>query len=83
MMKRFLCTLLAAVWLGGGLLSAQEVLEVKRVELDELMQVLRTQYPGEIYYVKDAAEQSTFTVSAPAGKPLWKRRSKPCRRKAT
>ena len=67
-MKRFLCSFLAAVALGGGSLFAQDILEVKRVELDSLMRVLRTQFQEDFYYIKDPAEQSTFTVSAPRDK---------------
>jgi len=64
-MKRFLCTVFAALVLGTGSLFAQEVLEVRRVELDSLVRLLRSQFQEDIYYIKDAAEQSTFTVSAP------------------
>ena len=63
-MKRFLCTFLSAVCLGGGLF-AQEALELKRVELDSLVHFLRREFQPEIYYIKDAAEQSTFSVNAP------------------
>ena len=63
-MKRILCTLLLAATLGGGL-SAQDLIEVKRVELDSLVRFLRQEFQPDIYYVKDAAEQSTFSVSAP------------------
>jgi hypothetical protein len=64
-MKRLLCTLLLAACLGGGSLSAQDLLEVKRVELDSLVHFLRKEFQPDIYYVKDEAEQSTFSVSAP------------------
>lgn len=64
-MKRFLFTFLAAFVLGSAVLSAQETLEVRRVELDSLVHMLRSQFNQDIYYVKDAAEQSTFSVSAP------------------
>ena len=64
-MKKYLFSiLLAATGLGGGL-SAQNVLEVKRVELDSLVHVLRQEFQPDIYFVKDPAEQATFTVSAP------------------
>ncbi len=64
-MKKFFCTVLAAVFLGGATLSAQEIVDIRRVELDSLVQVIRAHYPGNVYYIKDAAEQSTFSVSAP------------------
>ena len=64
-MKRILLPLLLAVCLGAGSLHAQEILEVKRVELDSLVRFLRREFQPDIYYVKDAAEQSTFSVSAP------------------
>ena len=64
MKKFFLCLLLASAGLGGTL-SAQDVLEIKRVELDSLVHFLRQEFQPNIYYVKDDAEQSTFSVSAP------------------
>ena len=64
-MKRFLLPLLLAMSLGVGSLRAQEVLEVKRVELDSLVHFLRREFQPEIYFIKDPAEQSTFSVSAP------------------
>jgi hypothetical protein len=64
-MKRYLIAILAAMTLSASLLPAQEVLEVRRVELDSLVRLLRSQFQPDIYYVKDAAEQSTFTISAP------------------
>ena len=64
-MKRILCTLLLAASLGSGSLSAQDLLEVRRVELDSLVHFLRKEFRPDIYYVKDEAEQSTFSVSAP------------------
>ena len=63
MKKAFLCILLAASL--AGTLSAQDLLEVKRVELDSLVHFLREEFQPNIYYVKDDAEQSTFSVSAP------------------
>ena len=63
-MKRFLCIFLSVACLGGSLF-AQEPLELKRVELDSLVHFLRREFQPDIYYVKDAAEQSTFTVNAP------------------
>ena len=65
-MKRILCTLfLLAAGLGTGGLRAQDLLEVKRVELDSLVRFLRKEFRPDIYFVKDEAEQSTFSVSAP------------------
>ena len=64
-MKRFTCILLLAACLGGGGLHAQDLLEVRRVELDSLVRFLRKEFRPDIYYVKDEAEQSTFSVSAP------------------
>ena len=69
-MKRLLCIILLAAGLGSGSLSAQDLLEVKRVELDSLVRFLRQEFQPDIYYVKDEAEQSTFTVSAPRGRFL-------------
>ncbi|MBR5723813.1 MAG: carboxypeptidase-like regulatory domain-containing protein [Bacteroidales bacterium] len=63
-MKRLLCLILSALSLGGGLF-AQEPLELKRVELDSLVHFLRREFQPDIFYIKDAAEQSTFTVNAP------------------
>lgn len=65
-MKPFLRPLLLlGALLCAGSLSAQDLLEVKRVELDSLVHFLRREFQPDIYYVKDAAEQSTFSVSAP------------------
>ena len=65
-MKRILCTLfLLAAGLGTGGLRAQDLLEVKRIELDSLVRFLRKEFRPDIYFVKDEAEQSTFSVSAP------------------
>ncbi len=65
-MKRIPCILLLlAAILAGGELYAQDLVEVKRVELDSLVRFLRKEFQPDIYYVKDAAEQSTFSVSAP------------------
>ena len=58
-MKRILCIFLLAAGLGGGSLSAQDLLELKRVELDSLVHYLRKEFQPDIYYVKDEAEQST------------------------
>ena len=64
-MKRILLPLLLAACLGAGSLHAQDLLEVKRVELDSLVHFLRREFQPDIYFVKDPAEQSTFSVSAP------------------
>ena len=64
-MKRILFTLLLLAGSLGGSLHAQDLLEVKRVELDSLVHFLRKEFQPDIYYVKDDAEQSTFSVSAP------------------
>ena len=65
-MRKLLCILLLlAAGLSGARLSAQDLLEVKRVELDSLVRFLRREFQPDIYYVKDEKEQSTFTVSAP------------------
>ena len=64
-MKRILCIFLLAASLGNGGLRAQDLLEVKRVELDSLVHFLRREFRPDIYFVKDEAEQSTFSVSAP------------------
>ena len=68
-MKKYLFSLLlTAACLGGGSLSAQNLMEVKRVELDSLVHLLRREFQPDIYFIKDAAEQSTFSVSAPRNK---------------
>ena len=64
-MKKFLLILLSALGLGVFNAGAQDLLEVKRVELDSLIRFLRKEIRPDIYFVKDEAEQSTFTVSAP------------------
>ena len=64
-MKRVLSILLLAALFGSGSLYAQDLLEIKRVELDSLVHFLRKEFQPDIYYVKDEAEQSTFSVSAP------------------
>ena len=63
-MRRVLISLLLALSLGASL-SAQDLLEVKRVELDSLVRFLRREFQPDIYFVKDEAEQATFSVSAP------------------
>ena len=62
-MRKFLPTLLLALCCAS--LPAQDLLEVRRVNLDSLVRFLDSHYPEHYYFIKDAAEQSTFTVSAP------------------
>ena len=50
---------------GTVLLSAQDILEVKRVPLNELVRFMDDNFPEHFYYVLDEAEQSTFSVRAP------------------
>jgi len=64
-MRKFLYLFLLGAMLGGSSLHAQELMELKRVELDSLVHFLRQEFQPDIYYIKDAAEQSTFSVSAP------------------
>ncbi|MBR1488622.1 MAG: carboxypeptidase-like regulatory domain-containing protein [Bacteroidales bacterium] len=62
-MKRILTLLLLV--LCAGSLSAQDLLEVKRVGLDSLVSFLRRECNPEIYYIPNTEEQASFTVSAP------------------
>ncbi|MBR4586202.1 MAG: carboxypeptidase-like regulatory domain-containing protein [Bacteroidales bacterium] len=64
-MRRCLPALLAALLIGSVNLSAQDLMEVRRIELDSLVRFLRREFQPDIYFVKDEAEQSTFSVSAP------------------
>ena len=66
-MKKFLLTLLAALCASSAVLSAQDLLEVRRVPLDSLVHFLNRQFPDSFYCVKDAAEQSEFSITAPRG----------------
>ena len=50
---------------GTAALRAQDILEVKRASLDELVAYLRSEMNQNVYYIKDAQEQSTFSVKAP------------------
>ena len=59
-----LLTLLLSLAFAAGL-SAQDLLEVRRVSLDSLVQFLDRHFPEDYYCVQDAEEQSTFSVSAP------------------
>ena len=59
-----IATLLLLV-LCAGSLSAQDLLEVKRVGLDSLVSFLRRECNPEIYYIPNTEEQASFTVSAP------------------
>ena len=63
-MKKLL-PLLLILLAGADGLSAQDLLEVRRVPLDSLVSFLDRQFPDHFYYVKDEAEQSAFSVSAP------------------
>ena len=66
MRKNLLCLFITVLSLmGGANLRAQERLELRRADLDSLVHFLRHQFNPAIYYVKDDAEQSTFTLSAP------------------
>ena len=64
MRKRFLTLLLLLPLLPAGL-SAQDLVEVRRVSLDSLVRFLDREFPEHYYCVQDAAEQATFSVSAP------------------
>lgn len=61
--KLFIYLILTLLPLAGA--SAQDVLEVKRVSLDQLVSFLRKEVSPRIYYVRSDEEQSSFTVSAP------------------
>lgn len=45
--------------------EAQDLLEIKRVSLEELVNFIRKEINPHTYFVKDEQEQSTYTVSAP------------------
>src|SRR5574344_2017813 len=64
MKKKIIMAALLAL-AGGCILNAQEVLEVKRVGLDSLINFIRQEINPRTYYIKNAGEVSTFTVSAP------------------
>ena len=64
-MRRILLCGLLALCLGTLTLSAQDLLEVRRVELDSLVRFLNRELHAGIYYVKDEQEQSTFTIRSP------------------
>ncbi len=63
-MKRFFLTLLLFPLLAAGL-SAQDLVEVRRVSLDSLVRFLDREFPEHFYCIQDEAEQATFSVSAP------------------
>ncbi|MCR4823820.1 MAG: TonB-dependent receptor [Bacteroidales bacterium] len=65
-MKRLFTIIILACLAGAGL-RAQDRLEVRRVPLDSLVRFLDGHFPASFYCVVDAAEQSDFSVSAPAG----------------
>jgi len=68
MRKLQLLLLLLLLCCNTGRLAAQESrLELKSVPLETLVHFLRQEFQADIYYVKDPAEQSSFTVSAPRG----------------
>lgn len=46
-------------------LHAQDVVEVKRVPSDSLVSVIRHQCGTKIYFIKDADDVASFTISAP------------------
>ena len=65
-MRKFLTFLLLLVLgTGAGSLRAQDILEVKRVGLDSLVNFLRKECNPDIYYIPNTEEQATFSVSAP------------------
>ena len=61
---RLYLTLLPLLLLSAGL-SAQDLVEVRRVSLDSLVRFMDREFPEHYYCVQDAAEQATFSVSAP------------------
>ncbi len=63
-MKRFFLTLLLFPLLAAGL-SAQDLVEVRRVSLDSLVRFLDREFPEHFYCIQDEAEQATFSVRAP------------------
>ena len=67
-MRKLLILTVLMLFQGALALNAQEeVLEVKRVDLDGLVNFMSRELDTRIYYVKDAREQSTFSVRAPRG----------------
>ena len=64
-MKRLLVLLVLALLSGSGTMKAQEVLEVRRAGLDELVGFLRKEVNPRVYYVKDPRENATFSIKAP------------------
>ena len=61
---RLYLTLLPLLLLSAGL-SAQDLVEVRRVSLDSLVRFMDREFPEHYYCVQDAAEQASFSVSAP------------------
>ena len=67
-MRKLQLILLLLLCCSTGRLTAQESrLELKSVPLETLVHFLRQEFQADIYSVKDPAEQSSFTVSAPRG----------------
>ena len=63
-MRRSVTMIILAVLFSQGLCRAQDVLEVKRVSLDSLVNFIRREVNPRTYYVRDAQEQSTYSVKA-------------------
>lgn len=62
-MKKILLATLAAM---AAVLGAEaQTIELRQVSLDSLISTLRREVNPRTYYVKDAAEQAMYTVSAP------------------
>lgn len=64
-MKRLLVLLALALLSGPVMMKAQDVLEVRRAGLDELVGFLRKEVNPRVYYVKDSRENATFSIKAP------------------
>lgn len=64
MMKRMISILLVLLQF-TGMLRAQDVLEVKRVDLDGLVSYIRQATGHPVYYIREAEDQNSFTISAP------------------
>ena len=70
-MRKLLILTVLMLFHGALALNAQEeVLEVKRADLDELVRFINRELDTRVYYIKDAREQSTFSVRAPREKFL-------------
>ena len=65
-MRRYFLLLVALLGLFPGRIAAQEGrLELRSVPLDSLVRFMREELQTHIYFVKDPAEQSSYTLSAP------------------